>query len=249
MANSISAIPLVRNSVAAVLHLHLLRPASSKKGKFRPAKIQADFGSAFCIVTDRYLLTAYHLLNRGKPRDPADKFYVFAVPNNAPQAFHFPVTAFPIEDMPLDVAVLEIGPCATPEIHIPSIPVTFLDQADGTRVLTVGFPSPEIVGLNVDDQLDYKGGQFFLKSHANEGIVSAKYDLGGADFYELNVGWHHGESGGPIVQIDGPLAAFSIMQHYRNITAPDGGLLPGPHRGRSLKALEPQLRSLGVQVV
>src|SRR5262249_9494358 len=125
----------------------------------------------------------------------------------------------------------------------------FADPPDGSPVLTVGFPAPEINAVNIDPQMNYVGGQFFLKSHANEGIVSAQYDLGGSQLYELNVGWHHGESGGPIVRLDDPPAVFSIMQHYRNITAPDGGLLPGPHRGLSLKVLEPQLQSLGAQIV
>ena len=250
MANITAAIPVIRDAVAAILRIHPRRLGSSKKGKHRPDKIDAALvGSAFCVIGDRYLVTAYHVFNNGKPRDPSDKYYIFTVQNNGPLAFHFPVTGFPIEDPALDLAVIEIGPCATAGVHIPAIPVTFGNQPDGERVLTVGFPAPEIAALNVDQQLNYQGGQFFLKSHANEGIVSAQYDLGGVDFYELNVGWHHGESGGPIVRLADPLAMFSVMQHYRNIISPHGGLLPGPHRGHSLKAIESQLRSLGVQVV
>ena len=52
------------------------------------------------------------------------------------------------------------------------MPVAFQPFEDGQRVLTVGFPAPEIHGLNMDPQGNFVAGQFFLKSHANEGIVA-----------------------------------------------------------------------------
>ena len=196
MSDLMTAITSVRESVASILRLHLVSPETVKKGKVRPARFQAALtGSAFCIVAGRYLLTAYHVFNSGKERDSKDKFYAFIVPQNGSQAYQFPVVSFPIERQNLDVAVLEVGPCATPGIHIPAIPVSFARQADGNRVLTVGFPAPEIAAVNVDQQGNYQGGQLFLKSHANEGIISAQYDIEGVYLYELNVGWHHGESG------------------------------------------------------
>jgi hypothetical protein len=66
-------------------------------------------------------------------------------------------------------------------------------------------------------------------------------------FYELNVGWHHGESGGPIFTLEEVPAVFSIMQHYRNIQAPHG-IIPGPHRGRSLSAIQKNLTDLGATI-
>jgi hypothetical protein len=116
---------------------------------------------------------------------------------------------------------------------------------DGTRVITVGYPAPEIVGIKVDSQWNYGGGEFFLKSHANEGIVSAQYRIGGVFIYELNVGWHHGESGGPIAALEDPPAVFSLMQQYRNIQSPHG-LVAGPHRGCSLSGVQQELTALGV---
>jgi hypothetical protein len=124
--------------------------------------------------------------------------------------------------------------------------VSFANQADGTEVLTIGFPAPEIVGLNVDPQGNFVGGQFFLKSHANNGIVSAQYILGGnLPVYELNVGWHHGESGGPIAIFADQPVVFSLMQQYRNVQSPHG-VLPGPHRGLALTAIKQDLEGLGV---
>ncbi|MGB9235811.1 MAG: hypothetical protein WCC04_15485 [Terriglobales bacterium] len=167
------------------------------------------------------------------------------MPQNDVVAHHFPVASFPIERADLDMAVLEVGPGATAGVHLPAIPVSFNDQVDGSRVLTVGFPSPEIAALSVDPQGSYLGAQFFLKSHANEGIVSAHYAAEGVQFYELNVGWHLGESGGPIVSLNDPLAAFSLMQHYRNIMSPHG-VVAGPHRGRALSAIQQELTALGI---
>jgi hypothetical protein len=112
-------------------------------------------------------------------------------------------------------------------------------------VVTVGYPAPEIVNLNVDLHGNFVGGQFFLKSHANEGIVSAQYILGGVPVYELNVGWHHGESGGPVVAVEDQPAAFLLMQHYRNIQSPHGKVA-GPHRGCALSGIQQELERLGV---
>lgn len=248
MADLTTVIPVVRESVAAILRLHTVKPETVKKGKVRPAKIGgAMVGTAFCIVADRYLLTAHHVLNDGQQRDPKDKFYAFVVPQNGDQAYHFPVVSFPVERPDSDIVVLEVGPCATAGVRIPAIPVSFGQQADGNHVVTVGFPAPEIAVLNLDQQGNYLGGQVFLKSHANEGIVSAQYVIGGKQLYELNIGWHHGESGGPIIAIKDPPAAFSLMQHYRNVKSPHG-VVAGPHRGHALSVIRQELTTLGVSL-
>ena len=246
MSDLKSAIPVVRESLVAILRIRLARPEKMKKGKVKPARFEAIFtGSAFCIVADRYLVTACHVIKDGEQRNPKDKFYAFTVPQNGDMAYCFPVIAFPIERQDVDMAILEVGPCTTPGMRIPAIPVLFALQADGSRVVTTGFPAPKIVGFNVDQEGNYMGGNFFLKSHANEGIVSGHYMFGGVQIYELNVGWHHGESGGPIIALTDPPAVFSVMQHYINIESPHG-VVAGPHRGYALFAIEQELTNLGV---
>jgi len=243
-----NAIATVRESVVAVFRFREVRPQTTKKGKVRPAQFNVGWGSGFSVVADRYVITAFHVLNGGQPRNPQDKFLVFVVPGNGDPAFHFPVIGFPVERADLDLAVLEIGPCATQGVHLPAVPVSFTAQPDGARVLTIGFPAPEVAGLNVDAQGNYRGGQFFLKSHANEGILSAQYLLGQLRVYEFNVGWHHGESGGPVVRLDDPVAAFTVMQQYRNIKSPHG-IVAGPHRGCALSAIQQDLSRLGATIV
>lgn len=243
-----SAIPALRNSAVAVLRIHRKRLPVTGRGKPRPAEFELSIASGFCIRDDRYVLTAFHIFSSGQPRIAEDKFYVFTVPGNGETAYHFPVLAFPFERPESDVAVLEIGPCATDGIHISAIPVSFAPRNDGAQVVTVGFPSPEIHGATIDPQGNYGGGQFFLKSHANEGVISAQYALGGVHVYEFNVGWHHGESGGLIASTEGPLAAFSVMQQYRVVQTPNGKVA-GPHRGVALSAVKSELLELGVAAV
>ncbi len=246
MADLEKAIPTLRESVAAILKLRLTKRETAKKGKVQPAKFECGWGSAFSVISDKFLVTAFHVLNGGKPRDATARFYALVVPGNGDPFFTFPVVAFPVERQDLDMTVLEIGPCSTAGIHLPALPVSFTSQPDGTQVLTTGFPAPEIGGLNTDPQGNFLGGQFFLKSHANEGIVAAQYVLAGnLPFYELNVGWHHGESGGPIATVAEKPVAFSLMQHYRNVQGPHG-VLPGPHRGLALSAIRQELEGLGV---
>lgn len=244
----ISAISTVRESVVAILRYRMIKPQIVKKGKTIPAKFNLSWGSGFCIVPNQYIITAHHVLNGGKPRNVADKFLAFVVPGNGDSAYHFPVIDFPLERQDLDLTILEIGPCATVGIQLPSIPVSFTQQQDGSRVITVGFPNPEVSTINIDPQGNYVGGQFFLKSHANEGILSAQYQLGSVPVYEFNIGWHHGESGGPVVRLEDPIAALTIMQHYRNISSPHG-TVAGPHRGRSLSTIQNDIQNLGAQIV
>jgi hypothetical protein len=85
------------------------------------------------------------------------------------------------------------------------------------------------------------------KSHANEGIISAKYEMGIKTIYELNVGWHHGESGGPIAIPFMPPTVFSIMQNYRNIQSPHG-IMAGPHCGCDFLNIQNELTLLGIDL-
>jgi hypothetical protein len=250
MAPLTVSIPKVRESIVALLRLRLTRPERFKKGKGqpRPAQFEAGWGSAFCVMQDKYLITAAHVLisGAGTTRDPLAKFYALVVPGNGDPYFTFPVVSFPVERPDLDIAVLEIGPCSNPAVHLPALPVTFAGQPDGAPVLTMGFPAPEIVGLNADPQGNFLNGRFFLKSHANEGIIAAQYLLNGnVPFYELNVGWYHGESGGPVATCANEPVAFTLMQQYRKVQTPDG-IVMGPRRGVPLSEIKKELTALGV---
>ena len=241
----------MRDSVVAVLRIHRASapPGGDPAPPPPPAALSFEVGvvgTAWCVVEDRYLITAYHVLNKGQPRDTTDHFYVFAVPQNGPLGYHTRVTGFPLEDPAADMAVLEIARPVAPFPTLPALPLTFENQADGERVCTYGFPAPIISRANLDLGGHSLGGDLFLKGHANEGIVSGQFEMDGRLTYELNVGWYNGESGGPICR-PVPLAGFALMQQYRNIQTAHG-VVPGPHQGRALTAIEPALRALGVTI-
>lgn len=80
------AIATIRNGVGAILRVHRL-PDSQINA--------AIVGTAWCIVANRYLVTAHHVLNNEQPRDPKDKFFIFSVPQNGMTALHVPVISFP----------------------------------------------------------------------------------------------------------------------------------------------------------
>jgi hypothetical protein len=222
-------------------------PTGQRDSNGAPAYNVNMVGSAWCVEGGRYFVTAFHILNNGQPRVPADRYFLFMVPDNGLQAFHFPVTRFVLEEPAHDFAVLEIEPSVS-GVRATPLPVTFDRIEDGVAVATCGFPAPEIHVGQVDQLGNWMGGQFFLKSHANTGIVSASYDITeGVTLYEVNVSWHHGESGGPICRVE-PLAVFSIMQHYRNVQSPHG-VVAGPHRGVGLGVVASALRELGAEVV
>ena len=251
MAELAETIERVRDSVVAVMRLREVRRSKSHghhgKKPEETVEYTVSFGSGFCVLDDRYVVTAFHVLNDGAPPDASDRHYIFTVPANGELAYLFPVIGIPVQRPEPDIAVLEIGPCVTPDIHLRAMPVSFEPLQDGQPVLTIGFPAPEVHGLNFDPHGTFVGGQFFLKSHANRGIVAAHYQLGNQPVYELNVAWHNGESGGPIVSLGGSPAAFSLMQQYRNVQTPHG-IVPGPHRGVAISAVAADLALLGVTV-
>jgi hypothetical protein len=246
--STITALPGIRESVCGLMRI---MKRVKNRAKRKPPIVEfglAFVGTTWCIAPDKYLVTAHHVFNNGKPRNPDDLFYVFAVPGNGPTAYQFPVVGFPLEDAAHDLAVIEVGPSATAGQHIPAVPVSFARPADGEPVLTYGFPSPHIAGANLaPDGKFLGGGKFFLKGHANEGIVAAQYETDNAWAYEFNIGWHHGESGGPVARQQ-PLAVFAVMQFYRNIQSPHG-IVAGPHIGRSLEVVRGQLTAFGAHFV
>jgi trypsin-like peptidase len=248
MPGPVAEVAAVRDSCCALMRIVRKK---RRKGKNTPPEIEfrlAFVGTAWCVSADRFLVTAHHVFNGGSVRDPNDRFHVFTTPGNSSRAYHFPVTGFPFEDPSTDLAILEIGPPTQAGQHIPDVPVTFSRPPDGTPVVTYGYPSPVITGANVDQDGNFLGGgQFFLKGHANEGIIAAQYDFGGTWQYEFNVGWHHGESGGPVFRYDA-IAAVAIMQSYRNITSPHG-VVAGPHCGRALDPMQQALAGCNATIV
>src|SRR5512147_1394681 len=231
----------VRDSVCAVMKVN---PTPAPGSPPAPPQYAVSFvGTAWCIVENRYFITANHIFNKGQPRNPEDKFILFFVPNNGLMAYHTKVTGFVLENEAYDIALIEISSLPPQVTGVPAVPVTFAAQDDGARVLTYGFPSPIISNAMVGVQGDWVRGSIFLKGHANEGIIAGRYDLNGALAYELNVGWHHGESGGPIFKMD-PTAAFALMQTYRGIQSPNG-VYPGPRRGFSVEVIKSTLEGIG----
>jgi len=240
MADFSSAIAAVRDSVCGILRVRPVQPAVT------PPQFQVGFvGSGWCISSKRYIATAHHIFDSGNPRNPVDKFFAFVVPGNGSLAYHAPVVAVPFDDPTIDMAILEIS--APASYQLSTAPVTFARPRDGAEVVTYGFPAPTIASAQVDQDGNWAGGNLLLKAHANEGIVAAQYDFGPHYSYELNVGWHHGESGGPIFSLE-PHAVFAMMQFYRNIQSPHG-TVAGPHMGRAVSLMASALTAYGAVIV
>jgi len=120
----VKPIEKIRDAVCAVLKVR--RAANQSAAQPGQTLFEASItGTAWCVVPNRYLVTAYHVLNQGQPRDPADRFYIFAVPRNGLIAHHTAVIGFPVERADVDMAVIEISPPSGFPANIPSLPVTW----------------------------------------------------------------------------------------------------------------------------
>ncbi len=200
-------------------------------------------GSGVCIADGKYVLTAQHIFNNAQPRDPLDKFVVFTLTENNLQAFHCAVVGFPIEHAAHDLAVVELGIARDKRFELDALTLSMSTEPEGMEVVTYGFPAPVVTGANLDKEGNFLGGgNFFLKGHANTGIVSAQYDLHGAVHYAFNVDWVHGESGGLVCEL-GSLRLFTIMQSYRTIGTPNG-TMAGPRLGRGFQGIQHELHAL-----
>jgi hypothetical protein len=51
-----------------------------------------------------------------------------------------------------------------------------------------------------------------------------------------------------VLRLEPQIAAFAVMQHYRNIQSPHG-TMAGPRRGLALAAIEAELRAAGATLV
>ena len=228
-------IAAIRNSVVAVLRVH-------KKSK-------TEFtiglsGSAWCVIENRFFVTAYHVLNQGKPRDQNDKYEILRAPDNGPKLQRIPVLGFVLEDPKSDYAIMEVDSQATARLGFHAIEILVDPIADGAKVFTYGYPSPKVQTVNIDPTGHIRSLSTALFSHANEGILSSQYAHSGHQILELNVGWHGGESGGPIMVMDPP-RVVAIMQHHRNIETPHG-IVAGPHRGIHITAIAETVNNLKI---
>lgn len=247
MPDLISAIAQVRHSVGAVLKIH---PTGAKDTTGNPQYTAGFVGTAFCLVANTRFLTAHHVFNLGKPRDPIDKFVLFICQDNGPRVLHVPITQFGLEDAATDMTIFDATIPPGFGVSVQSLPVVLRAQPDGTPVLTYGFPAPIVGQWTADMAGNWTGGQIVLIGHANAGIVSAgghSHAQNGIRVYEFNVGWHNGESGGPVCVLD-PVSVVALMQANRNIQTPNG-IAQGPRIGRALSSVESHLRLAGATIV
>ena len=83
MADPSTAIPAVRERVAAILRIRMTRPETVEKGKVLPAQFQAALGgSAFQRCRGPLPGHRPSCPQRWAACKPADKFYAFMVPGN-----------------------------------------------------------------------------------------------------------------------------------------------------------------------
>ena len=198
-------------------------------------------GTAWCIVPSVFL-TAHHVFNNGQPRNVADQFILLRAKGNRPALEGIPVTGFPLEDEGIDLAAMSI-PSDKASLFDP-IEIDFGNIRDGLGIFTYGYPGASIQSATTDPSTGLiTAMQTKMFSRANDGIVSAQYDLGGMAALEVNVAWFKGESGGPILKNeDGK--AIGVMKSTRYLSDKDGADIPGPRIGTPLRPHETTLRNL-----
>ena len=241
MPSAVSTIRAVRDSVCALLRLTVDDTARTFYAVLT--------GTTWCVVQDEVFVTAQHVLNDSKPRDPTHKFFVVHAPGNGPTLQFWPVTRFLLEDSLRDLAVFEAPVQSGSGIIVPSVPVALSPPADGTSVVTYGYPAPVVTSAQVGTGGVLTSLHTALFTHGAVGIIAAQYPLPTGDtLIEFDVAWHHGESGGPIFELSDTPVAFSVMQRYRIIQGASGPM-DGPRQGIALTALGPLLSQLGATVV
>ena len=165
----------VRDSVCGLLCIHHV-----SGNEYNSAIV----GTVWCVVRNHYFITAYHVLNNNKARDPNGKFYILRAPENGPKLERTPVVTFALEDPGCDYVILEIDEREGSSLGFNPLNIYTGQVQDGTRVLTYGYPAPKVASARINPQGKLTQMQTMLISHANEGIV-----LGGLCDYQRKT--HH----------------------------------------------------------
>ena len=169
MSNMAGVVAGVRESVGALLRIR----KAADQSKAPPGEFQVErvvVGTAWCVVSNRYLVTAHHVFNSGGPRDLNDRFFAFFVPGNGAAIYHTPITSFPVENSAADLAVVEIEPRPGFPANVTALPITYSKPHDGERVLTYGFPAPVVTTAIIDNQLNWRGGSWSSKATPTRGL-------------------------------------------------------------------------------
>jgi hypothetical protein len=240
MSDAVAGIASIRDAVCGLLRII----PGQAPGQARLGIV----GTTWCVSESGVFVTAHHVLNDGKARDPSHRYYVLRARENGQALEHWPVTGFRLEDGKRDLVLLD-APAPT-GLFVRAIPVALAPPPDGTPVLTYGCPAPAIHAATVSNEGNLVSIRTALFTHGNTGIIAAQYPAAPLTdtLFEFSVGWHHGESGGPILQLQPRLAAIAVMQHYRNIEGPRG-TMAGPRRGIALAAIESELSGAGASFV
>jgi hypothetical protein len=241
MSDPVKAIATIRDGVCAILRV---------QAKTTPGQFTAGIsGTAWCVSSTGGFVTAYHVFNNGKPRNPSDKFYLVRAPGNGTSVQFWPVTAFVVEDSNHDLAVITAPTGLSPALS--TIPVTLTPPPDGATVLTFGCPAAAVVSWAASPTGDVTGLNTALFTHANTGILSAQFRASATipeTVFEFSVRWYEGESGGPVLRLEPSVAAFAVMQSYRIIDA-QHGKVDGPRRGFGLAGIQTALKTVGATFV
>ena len=93
MPGTDATIAKVRDSTCAIMRITRVVQQEETNPPIETYNL-AFVGTAWCVNADRFLITAHHVLNDGKPRHTEDRFYAFTAPANGLRVHSFPVTGF-----------------------------------------------------------------------------------------------------------------------------------------------------------
>lgn len=184
---------MAENAVAQVLAQHTefnwLEPYKA------PRKSQS-YGTAFFLDDNGYLLTNFHVINQAS-------LQLFI-----PALGQKPIDAFLVGTCPeADLAIIKVG-----EVHLKSVKaaikkVPFLKLGD----------SDSLVATEPVLALGYPMGQRYLKSTV--GVVAGREYLAGQSFMHITAPLNPGNSGGPLLNLDGHVVGINsaVHSHATNI--------------------------------
>jgi len=177
-------------------------------------------GTAFAVSRDGYLLTAHHVIAQAGRVEVA----------TADGAWHHAVVVG--TDVANDIALVKvsIGPLSALRIG------EFRDTPIGTRVFTVGFPVPDLLGRDPV----FAGGD-----------VNSRSGLVGADsIFQLSIPIQPGNSGGPIVTESGDvIGLLTSSAAVASFVKRTGTVPQNVNWGVKIEYAAPLLRSHGVQLI
>ncbi len=174
----------------AVVQVHSAHTEFNWAEPYKAPRKTQSFGTAFFLDERGYLLTNFHVIDQATLQ-----LYIPALGQK-------PVEAFVVGACPeADIAYIKVSDAGMKSIRSALKKIPYLKLGDSDAL----FATEPVLALG------YPLGQRYLKSTV--GVIAGREYISGASFMHITAPINHGNSGGPLLNLDGEVVGINSAGH------------------------------------